>query len=230
MYRSFQFDGKWNIIHYPQRPNGFSVFIIGDSHHYVDDKGSYWLQHPGRSQHLQKLLEQGYTVFSSHITCTQDNYENSMAYMKNLHHMIMKKEILNEQMHVLAEGKGAMYALMLLKGLPTTVRSLVLLNPCLDPDHMRILNDRREKATAHTRKTGNKVVVPTKQKQSSKFRLHTPIRILEIIGESSTGYFLYKKIQRQNRMKTERICLPPNKRYKIPAETVRFFAKQENVL
>ncbi len=35
--RNFQLDTEWNIIHYPERPTGFGILIIGDERHYVDE-------------------------------------------------------------------------------------------------------------------------------------------------------------------------------------------------
>ncbi len=42
--RNFQFDTEWNIIHYPEQPQGFGILIIGDERHFVDQKTSFWLQ------------------------------------------------------------------------------------------------------------------------------------------------------------------------------------------
>ena len=46
--RNFRLDTEWNIIHYPEKPQGFGILVIGDERHFVDQNSSFWLQNEGK--------------------------------------------------------------------------------------------------------------------------------------------------------------------------------------
>lgn len=56
----------------------------------------------------------------------------AVAYAKQLIHYVFKQEILNEKIHLLAEGTGALIADELLRSIPNQIRSAAMVNPCLD--------------------------------------------------------------------------------------------------
>lgn len=130
--RFFKLDTEWNAIHIPERPNGFGVFIIGDIHHFVDEHTSFWIQNAGENQSITNLLEQGYTVFYSNLYGKNWGSPKAVKLAKLLCHIVLKNEILNDRLHILATGMGALVAVQLLSIMEVRVRSLALINPCLD--------------------------------------------------------------------------------------------------
>ncbi|MCZ0755975.1 hypothetical protein [Anoxybacillus sp. J5B_2022] len=130
--RFFQLDDQWCIIHLPERPNGFAIFLIGDVNHYVTDCTNFWFEHHGRKQLLEELLAYGYTIFSSHLYGRHWGCPKSVRLAKQLIYYVLKSEILNNRVYILAEGMGALVALGLLANMPAKIRAVALLSPCLD--------------------------------------------------------------------------------------------------
>lgn len=130
--RFFQVDSEWNVVHLPYRPNGFLVFIFGDRNHFVGEDSSFWLHHYGRNQLLTGLRNKGYTLVNSNLFGRHWGSEKAVAYAKQLIHYVFKQEILNEKIHLLAEGTGALIADELLRSIPNQIRSAAMVNPCLD--------------------------------------------------------------------------------------------------
>ncbi|GED02187.1 hypothetical protein P8907_08035 [Bacillus atrophaeus] len=130
--RYFQMGSEQNVIHLPYRPNGFGIFILGDRTHFVGDETSFWLQHYGRNQLLNMLREEGYTIFNSNLYGRHWGAEKAVTYAKQLIHFVLKQEILNQKIHILADGMGALVADELLRFSPEHIRSAAMLNPCLD--------------------------------------------------------------------------------------------------
>ena len=129
----FSLDTQWNVVHVPERPNGFGVLVLGDKDHFVESSTSLWIQHGGRSQLLQCLQDEGYTVFYSNLYGRHWGSPEAYHLAKQLYHLVMKQEILNKRIHILAEGMGALLALQLMENDGNTfIRSAGLLNPCID--------------------------------------------------------------------------------------------------
>jgi pimeloyl-ACP methyl ester carboxylesterase len=133
--RCFQIDNQWNIIHLPEKPNGFGVMIIGDCNHYVDAESSLWKQNKERSFFIHSLKELGYTVFYSNLYGRHWGSPRAVTLAKRLYHYVMKHEILNPAIHLIAEGMGALVALRLMEDGPDHIRSALLINPCIDLKH-----------------------------------------------------------------------------------------------
>ncbi|MFD1735294.1 hypothetical protein ACFSCX_01830 [Bacillus salitolerans] len=130
--RFFLLDGEWNVIHLPERPNGFAVFIIGDQNHFVDHSTSFWLQNAGRKHYVDSFLQHGYTVYYSNLYGRSWGSPKAVTLAKRLYHIVMKEEILNDSIHILAEGMGALVGLELMESMDDKIRSVCMLNPCLD--------------------------------------------------------------------------------------------------
>ncbi len=237
MLRSFQYDGQWNMVYYPKRPSGFSVFIIGDHHHYVKNNESFWLRHPGRLQILEQLLEEGYTCFSSNLYGEHWGSEKAVGLAKSLYHVLMKSEVLNEKIHIFAEGKGALVALKLLERLES-VRSVVMLNPCLSVTH----NWKKEHEHKVFYKPFLKQVsealdtseedLKTAYSEDTGLHIHSsvPIKIIHVLGNDSKEQFeLYKQVQENSKAETEIVYLLPEKRYKVASEVIRFYHKFQQI-
>ncbi|WML49577.1 hydrolase [Neobacillus sp. PS3-34] len=129
--RIFQLDTQWNIIHYPEKPNGFGILIIGDERHFVDESKSFWLQNEGKQFLIQNLKESGYTIFSSNLYGRNWGSRRAVQLAQRLYQHIIRNEIMNEKIHILAEGMGALVAMSLFKEMKDQIRSAVLVNPIL---------------------------------------------------------------------------------------------------
>ncbi|MFS0864246.1 hypothetical protein [Fredinandcohnia sp. 179-A 10B2 NHS] len=130
--RFFKIGTQWSVVHLPERPNGFGVLIIGDKNNFVEEDSSFWIQNYARAQMLKLLMDKGYTVFYSNLYGTNWGNPDSLTMSTQLYHIIMKQEILNHKIHVLAEGMGALAAIQLMNKMDDKIRSVALLNPCID--------------------------------------------------------------------------------------------------
>ncbi|WP_027408934.1 hypothetical protein [Anoxybacteroides tepidamans] len=130
--RFFQLDDQWCVVHLPERPNGFAVLLLGDVNQYVTSNVSFWMEHEGRRQLLEDLREYGYTIFYSHLYGRHWGSKKSVRLAKQLIYYVLKNEILNNRIYILAEGMGALNALQLLEEMHTQIRALAMLTPCID--------------------------------------------------------------------------------------------------
>jgi len=130
--RFFQLGNQWCVVHVPERPNGFGVLVIGDQNHFVDEHTSFWIQNNGRSIMVESLLREGYTLFYSNLYGRNWGSSEAVSLARRLYHVILKKEILNNRIHILAEGMGALIALQLMEEMGDNIRSVAMMNPCLD--------------------------------------------------------------------------------------------------
>lgn len=130
--RYFTIDDQWCVLHLPEKPNGFGVLVIGDVNHYVDEDTALWTQHTERQRMLATLLDEGYTVFYSHLYGRNWGSPDAVELAKQLVSVVMRKETLNEKVHLLAEGMGGLTAVRMIEDVPEYVRSAAMINPCLD--------------------------------------------------------------------------------------------------
>lgn len=56
-------DTQWNTIHYPEKPTGFGILIIGDERHFVDESKCFWTQNEGKLAIINHFKKTGYTIF-----------------------------------------------------------------------------------------------------------------------------------------------------------------------
>lgn len=131
-HRFFKIEDEWNVVHLPNRPNGFAILVIGDVNHYVEEDTSNWLQNPLRNQLLEGLEEKGYTIFYSNLFGRNWGSQKAVKFLEGLYHFILRSEIINKNIHLLAEGMGGLVAMKLMKHMEPNIRSAVLIDPCLD--------------------------------------------------------------------------------------------------
>ena len=135
--RFFYLDKEPCVIYLPEKPNGFGILLLGDYNYFIENGTSLWMQHAGRAHFLNGLIAKGYTVFSSNLYGRHWGNDQAVRLAKRLYHVVMKKETLNEKVHVIADGMGALVALELMNRYPECLRSVVMFNPCLDlPAHV----------------------------------------------------------------------------------------------
>lgn len=130
--RFFQLETEWNVVHLPTKPNGFGILILGDRTDFVEKNSSFWHQNYGRHQFIKDLMNKGYTLFHSNLYGCNWGSPRAVTMAKQLYHLILKKEILNQKIHILSEGMGGLTALQLMETVPDNIRSVAMLNPCLD--------------------------------------------------------------------------------------------------
>lgn len=128
-YRIFTLNNELCIIHYPYKPNGFGVLIIGGKEQYVEQNKSNWLDNYNRRNILEALMAEGYTVFYSNFGKEHMGNERSIEQMIDLYEYVKRTEILNEKIHIIAEGTGALIASNLLENKAGMIRSIVFINP-----------------------------------------------------------------------------------------------------
>ncbi|MGV3467150.1 MAG: hydrolase [Heyndrickxia sp.] len=128
---TFQFEQQWCMVHYPERPNGFAIFIIGDEQHYVNEETSFWLENKGKEMMIRAFTNEGYLVFYSNLFGRNWGNDKAVKHAFRLYQYIIRQEILNNKIHVFAEGMGALAAVKLIPYLKENMRSLVLISPCI---------------------------------------------------------------------------------------------------
>lgn len=129
--RFFKVGEEWNVIHLPSKPNGFAIFIIGDINHFVQGNTSSWQQRPDQTKFIEELKNAGYTVVYSNLYGRNWGSDDACRLLKRLCDEVMKKEILNKKVHLIAEGMGALVAAKLVPKFEASFRSVVMINPCL---------------------------------------------------------------------------------------------------
>lgn len=129
--RAFQLDSEWNVIFYPEQPKGFGILIIGDIRSFVSEKSSFWSQNERRLKILNQLKKSGYTSIYSNMFGSNWGSQKAVQLAKRLYEYMRRNEILNEKIHILAEGMGALVALKLMTELKDKIRSVVFINPIL---------------------------------------------------------------------------------------------------
>ena len=129
--KTFQLNKEWTTIFYPEQPSGFAIMLLGGDKHYINEHSNYWLDHPSKKQMLESLLARGYTVFSSYLSGAHWGNAEAADLAVELYAFFIRKEIVNERIHIIAEGTGALVLDTICEKLNDKVRSVVLLNPIL---------------------------------------------------------------------------------------------------
>ncbi|WP_139891433.1 hydrolase [Bacillus sp. D386] len=130
-HKTFQLNKEWTTIFYPEQPSGFAIMLLGGDKHYINEKANFWLDHPGKKQMLEYLLKRGYTVFSSYLSGAHWGNAEAADLAMEMYAFFIRKEIVNERIHIIAEGTGALVLDTICHKLKEKVRSVVLLNPIL---------------------------------------------------------------------------------------------------
>ncbi|MEH7097575.1 hydrolase [Neobacillus vireti] len=237
--RNFQMDTQWNIIHYPEKPKGFGILIIGDERHFVDESKCFWTQNEGKLAIVNELKDAGYTIFSSNLYGRNWGSEDAVELAQRLYQHIIRSEILNNKIHVLAEGMGALAAIKLLEKMKGSIRSLVLLNPILSlKNHLELEKEHkffykklmRELTAAHQIDQATLENEIFNMDEVINLDYECPITIIQVLsgGKSYTQSKLYQKII--NTSKINPIFILPEKKPQLGAMLIKFFNNHEKVL
>lgn len=240
--RSFQLDSEWNMIHYPERPIGFGILIIGDERNYVDEKTSFWIENEGKYSLIQKLKEEGYTVFYSNLYRKNWGSRKAVQLAKRLYEFIIRTEIINDKIHLLAEGMGALVALQLMGEMGENIRSAVLINPVLSlKDHLeqekehKFFYKKLIKELCASYGVEDNQVTKLVNEQETSFPSNIPTKIIHILGGNDS----YRESKRLNQLsvKWKNDAVPvsityvvPDKMMEMRREIIRFYRSNEKVL
>jgi hypothetical protein len=242
--RNFKLDTEWNMVQYPERPNGFGILLIGDERHFVNNNSSFWTQNEGKRLVLNYMKNQGYTVFSSNLYGRHWGSEKAIDLAKRLCSHIIRNEILNGSFHVMAEGMGALIALELLQQDDIKIRSLVLLNPVLSlSNHLEQERENKffykkligEVAKAHeievTIVQGNF----ENEKKIPAFNHGVPVKIIHVLA-GNRAYKQSKILENLSVLSKEKnlpvdICyVLSEKKQQLGSQMVHFFKNHEQIL
>lgn len=242
--RNFKLDTEWNMIHYPSKPKGFGILIIGDERHFVDEKTSFWVQNEGKSSFITALKEAGYTVFYSNLYGRNWGSEKAVKLAKRLYEYIIRTEIINHKIHLIAEGMGALVAMKLLEEMNEYIRSAVLLNPVLslqkhldqEKEHV-FFYKRLLKELSHSYGVDRDEINKLLNKGEADFlsNPNVPIKIIHVLAGSRAyrqSDLLRKFAVKWKYMKAPVMVsyLVPEKKAQIPYDVARFLGNHESVL
>jgi hypothetical protein len=242
--RNFKLDTEWNIVHYPEKPNGFGILAIGDERHFVNSNSSFWTQNEGKRSLLNIWKNEGYTVFYSNLYGRHWGSEKAVDLAMRLCSHIVRNEILNSSFHVVAEGMGALVALKLLANNDIKIRSLILINPVLTLSmHLEQEKENKffyKKLIAELETAYEMEINLLMEKLESKatvpvFQQEVPVKIIHVLA----GNRAYKqsKVIKDLSEEWEKENLPvsisyilPEKKLQVGSQSVQFFTKYEQVL
>jgi hypothetical protein len=242
-YRNFRLDTEWNMIHHPYKPNGFGILILGDERNFVDEGNSFWMQNEGKRKLLEQWRQAGYTIFYSNLYGLNWGSEKAVELAKGLCAHVKRNEILNEKIHVVAEGMGALTALKLLDGI-TKIRSLLLIHPILSlKEHLRHEKEHKffykklvKELSASYQVDRNEVESLFEDGSSiPEFSQDTPVKIIHILA-GSRGYRQskllneYSHIWEKEKLPISVCYMVPEKKPQIGPLAIQFFRKHEQIL
>lgn len=238
--RNFQLDTEWNVIHYPEKPKGFGILIIGDERHFVDKSNSFWLQNEGKLAIINKLRESGYTIFSSNLYGRNWGSERAVELAQRVYQYVIRNEIINQKIHILAEGMGAIAAIKLMERMSGQIRSMVLLNPILSLRHH--LEMEKEHKFFYKRLTKELETayrmdfkeIEAAAEETKPIEITVPIKIIHVLagGRSFNHTKLYPLLLKQEAMQqvVNTSFILPEKKPQLGTMIVKYFKIHENIL
>jgi hypothetical protein len=242
----FQLDQQWCRIHYPERPNGFAVMVLGDHHHYVDEKSSFWLQQDGRAEWIQELTNKGYLVFYSNLFGPNWGSNEAVQLALRLYQHVKRNEIINGKIHILAEGMGALVFKNLYPKMKDDLRSAVLLSPCVSLyEHFQQEREQKffykklVKEVSEAFQIREKDCLSSIKKEVNDHmvfnQFELPIYIIQwtSLNRYKNQFSLVKEIYKErvvNSLPTDLFYVLPEKRYSIGRKFISYFTLHEKVL
>jgi hypothetical protein len=237
--RNFQIDQEWNIIHYPDKPTGFGVLIIGDERHFVDENKCFWTQNEGKLNIINELKKAGYTIFSSNLYGRNWGSENAIQLAQRLYQHVIRSEILNQKIHIIADGMGALVALKLMEKMKEQIRSVVLINPILslkfhleqEKEHKFFYKNLiRELTSAYQIEENELISMVYNTDTFIKLDFDIPVKIIHVLsgGKSYNQSKQYQHIL--NMTKITPYFIVPEKKQQLGKIIIKFFFNHEKVL
>lgn len=235
-WRTFKLNNDYCIIHYPEKPNGFGVLIIGGEEQYVNGQDSNWLSNNNRHNILQSLIDDGYTVYYPNFNKNHMGNAPSVEQVTSLYEYIKRTEILNERIHIIAEGIGALIAMDLLKNKNEIIRSIAFINPIFSIQWLlNLIKDQPflyKKTIQDIAKAFNiseeKCEKTIKAQEISRHQISYPFVIIHILEhgvQDAEWTQLYKKYLHD--YNDQIYVMLPEKRSRIAYYTKKLFKKAE---
>jgi hypothetical protein len=237
--RNFQMDTQWNIIHYPEKPTGFGILIIGDERHFVDESKCFWTQNEGKLAIINQFKESGYTIFSSNLYGRNWGSDHAVELAQRLYQQVIRSEILNNKVHIIAEGMGALVAVQLMEKMKGQLRSVVLLNPILSlKKHIELEKEHkffykklmRELTAAHLKDQVTLERELQNMDEEVNLNMEVPIKIINVMssGKSYTQSKLLQEILANTDISPTYIV--PEKKQQLGNMIKKFFNQYEKLL
>lgn len=238
--RYFFIGDQWSVIHLPSKPNGFAIVILGDVNHYVQSNKNFWYQHPERKVFIEKLTNSGYTVFYSNLYGRNWGSDDACELFVRLYDEVMRREILNRKVHVIAEGMGALVAAKVLSRKQRPFRSFVLINPCINllayfqtEKKNRLFYKRFMKELTQAYRCSDDVMEAYLQSLSKSFfePINTPTKILHCIHQ--TPYTMdqhvrpYEQMLKNHNVPVEVSIFLPDKSFSQLFNPITTFLEQQ---
>ena len=242
-HRNFQLDTEWNIVHYPDQPNGFGILIIGDERNYVEKDGNFWTQNEGKQTLINQLKDEGYMIFYSNLYRKNWGSNRAVKLAKQLYNVMIRKEILNGKVHLFAEGMGALVAIKLMNECKDNIRSVVLVNPILslkqqinhEKEHKFFYKKMLKEISLAYEMDAKTVETYLCNLEEPSLPSEIPIKIIHVLSgkrafrQSSILNELI--IQWEKEEKSVSVCyILPEKNAQLGAKSIRFFKSYEDKL
>ena len=152
-------------------------------------------------------------------------------------------EILNEKVHIIAEGMGAIVALKLLQDMNASIRSIILINPILSLKyHLELEKDRKffykrlikELEFSHEMKFQELLEKIQDSGEYICLNSAVPIKIIHVLSDNRSykqSQFLKELSVKWDKAKRPfSICyMVPEKKQQLPKQMIQFFKLHEEI-
>ena len=235
--RTFLYNQEWTTIFYPERPSGFAILLLGGENHYIHEKTNIWLEHPGKRQMIEYLLGKGYTLFGTNLGGHWGN-EKTADRLAELYAYFIRHEIVNEKIHLLAEGTGALLLERTCALLEGNIRSIGMINPELSLlkryekekenkfFHKKFM---KEVSLAYNIETGE-ADSWIKNQHESRLPKGIPVLLIQVMEHHERELPAYNQGLANTLPLLEIKYVTPEKRYSIPYQMNAYFMKHEKLL
>ncbi|KGM45922.1 hydrolase [Neobacillus niacini] len=188
---------------------------------------------------INQLKESGYTIFSSNLYGRNWGSDHSVELAQRLYQQVIRSEILNNKVHLIAEGMGALVAVRLMEKMQGKLRSVVLLNPILSlKKHIELEKEHkffykklmRELTAAY--KTDQDTLEQELQDMEDEVQLNMgiPIKIIHVMS-SGKSYNQSKQLQKLlANTDISPTYIVPEKKQQLGNMMKKFFNQFEKVL
>lgn len=237
-YRIFSLNKEYCIIHYPKKPNGFGILLIGPGTYDIQE-GNLRIVNQHRKYLIEDLCNEGYTVFFTNLDNNHLGNSVALEQVKDLYEHVKRNEILNEKIHLIAEDVGALLVKPFLNEKQHFVRSIIFINPVFSLKWIiddtlnqpflfkKLLHDLKK--TYHLSDEECEKFI--KNQQNEFIYLTTPYKIIHILGHGKRDEEQINRYQQMIRPISDRIQVVfPEKQYKISTIALKLFKEAEKQL
>ena len=235
--KTFRFNHEWTTIFYPERPSGFSILLVGGERHYIHEKTNFWMEHPGKRQMVDHLLGKGYTLFATNLGAHWGK-EGASDTLAELYAHFIRHEIVNDKIHLLAEGTGALLLESLCMHLDGKIRSIAM----VDPELSLLKRYEKEKENKFFHKKFMKEISHAynmetadaanwlKGRHDCRIPEEIPVLLMHVINSYEKNLKAHYQHIASTHPHFDINYITPEKRYSIPYQMNSFFKRHEKQL